>query len=117
MYSSGVLTLAGNAPLSDYVAVLGTLSYTNLSHDPGAAPRVIEIVVNDGADDSLTVTATINVVVNNNPPAINLDEDNSSGNSPNFATQYPQTFAPAVLTDGVRAADPDNDMLTGAAVR
>ena len=117
LYSGGVLTLAGNAPLSDYQAVLSTLSYSSLSLNPGAAPRIIEIIVNDGGGDSLAVTATVNFTTVNNAPVVNLDADNSGGAAPNFGTRYPQDFTPAILTDGVSVTDPDNMVLTGATVR
>jgi VCBS repeat-containing protein len=63
-FSGNVLTVtasAGFAPLSDFQAVLRTLTYQNSSITPTIGKRTIEIVVDDGIVRSNTATARIGV--------------------------------------------------------
>ncbi|MDQ3933344.1 MAG: Ig-like domain-containing protein [Actinomycetota bacterium] len=88
---TGVLTLSGTAPLTEYETVLRTVKYNNTSNTPDTTDRVVEFKVNDGQDDSNTATSNVGVVAVNDPPVNTvpggqtLDEDSSktfsSGNS------------------------------------
>ncbi len=66
--STGILTLSGEDSLANYEQVLRTLSYDNSASLPSTTARTIEVVVNDGTDDSTVRTATVTVVGVNNPP-------------------------------------------------
>ncbi len=59
--ATGELVLTGTASLADYQTAIGQIRYNNTSQDPNPADRTIEVVVNDGIDDSNTATATISV--------------------------------------------------------
>lgn len=115
VYSGGVLTLLGQSPIADYQTVLQTLTYNNSSGNPNAAARVIEIIVNDGAADSLTVIAIVDMVSANDAPVVTLDADNSGGNAPNFQTVFAGTSV--VIVDDVVVLDNDDTELTSATVR
>jgi VCBS repeat-containing protein len=80
---TGVLTLSGSAPLTEYETVLRTVKYQNTSDTPSTTDRVVEFKVNDGQDDSNTATSNVGVVavndapVNTVPGGQTLDEDSS----------------------------------------
>jgi len=69
---SGALTLTGTVSVADYQAVLRTLSYASSSDAPTDTARIVEIVANDGDDDSTVATATINVQNVNDDPAVTV---------------------------------------------
>ncbi len=58
------ITLAGNAVLSDYQDALKSITYENTSSNTNETNRVIEVVVNDGHDNSNTAISTIHVLSN-----------------------------------------------------
>jgi gliding motility-associated-like protein len=68
--TTGVLTLLGTASLSQYQSALRTLTYFNSSDNPATTSRTVEIVVNDGLDDSNVYTITLNIQTVNDPPVI-----------------------------------------------
>ena len=83
--ATGNLTLTGTAPnnkapIADYVTALQQVTYLNTSEDPNTNNRTIEVVANDGDDDSNVATSTITVQsVNDAPTAasqkLTTDED------------------------------------------
>jgi hypothetical protein len=58
---TNVITLTGVSSLADYQAALQQVRFSNADPDPSNVTRVIEIVVNDGASDSNTATAFVEV--------------------------------------------------------
>ena len=83
--ATGNLTLTGTAPdnkapIADYLTALQQVTYLNTSEDPNTNNRTIEVVANDGDDDSNVATTTITVQsVNDAPTAasqkLTTDED------------------------------------------
>jgi hypothetical protein len=69
---TGVLTLAGDAPVAAHVAASFLILYTNDSDNPPTEDRVITVVVNDGTRDSNTAISTIHVAAVNNAPVHSL---------------------------------------------
>jgi hypothetical protein len=61
-YANGVLTVSGVAYLSDYLAVLQTVSHSDNSSSPQSGNRRIAVVVNDGAASSRAAASVIAVV-------------------------------------------------------
>jgi hypothetical protein len=59
-YSNGVLSINKVAPVADYQAVLRTLSYSNSAASPTGTSRSINVVVNDGVQNSPVATAQVN---------------------------------------------------------
>jgi gliding motility-associated-like protein len=68
--ATGILTLTGTALLSQYQNTLRTLSYFNSSDNPSVISRTIQIVVNDGLDNSNVYAVNVNVQSVNDPPVI-----------------------------------------------
>ncbi len=58
------VTLTGDASLADYQDALKSITYENTSSDTNETNRVIEVVVNDGHDNSNTAISTIHVLSN-----------------------------------------------------
>ncbi|HJE24710.1 MAG TPA: VCBS domain-containing protein [Methylorubrum populi] len=65
-----VLTLSGDASVSDYAAALKLVTFQNTSDDPSTETRLVTIVVNDGRVDSLAATASVGVTAVNDPAVI-----------------------------------------------
>lgn len=61
----GTLSLVGADTASTYEAVLRTITYENTAPQPDATTRVLEVIANDGVDESQVAVATI---VMNRPP-------------------------------------------------
>jgi hypothetical protein len=68
--ATGVLALTGSDTLASYQQVLRTLTYNNVSEDPGTTARAITIVANDGTANSAPATLTVSVAGVND--AVNL---------------------------------------------
>ena len=87
---TSVITLTGAASAADYQTALHQITFHNTDTNPSTETRVIDIVVNDGASNSNTAQALIQVeVVNNSAPVLDLDADDSSGS---FQTTFRSTF-------------------------
>ncbi len=106
---NGVVTVSieGTASKADYQEIIESVRFTNSSEDPSTADRTVNVVVNDGEDNSNTAVATVHVVpVNDAPEAVN---DTNEMTEDTDATVYGNVIAGA--TDGSGAdSDPDNDV-------
>jgi len=98
--ATGVLTLAGNAPLAQYQATLRTLAYDNVSANPNPAARTIASVVNDGALNSAPATTILAVTMVNDAPVANAQTVSTPENT--------------AITITLTGSDPDNDTLAFA---
>src|SRR6266511_1138748 len=113
------LTLTGAASAADYQTALRQITFNNTDTNPSTETRVIDIVVNDGARNSNTAQALIQVeVVNNSAPVLDLDADDSSGS---FQTTFRSTFTenglPAPIADvDTSIADLDSTHLESATI-
>jgi hypothetical protein len=68
---TGVLTLNGVSSVENYQSALRSVTYENIDiGNPTEAERTVSFVVNDGNNDSATVTSTVNVTRTNDPPQI-----------------------------------------------
>ena len=78
-YSSGtgILTLTGSTTLANYQTALRSVTYQNTDPAPSELTRTISFTVNDGTDNSNTLTRNINVVKVNNAPALSDVEGGS----------------------------------------
>jgi hypothetical protein len=103
---TGVLTLTGLATLDQYEAALQQISYSNSSDDPVTEDRLIEVVVNDGANDSNVAGAVISVVAVNDPPAISVET----------TATYIENGTAIPLSPLAIVTDPDDTELEFAAV-
>jgi hypothetical protein len=64
------VTFTGAASLADYQAAIRLVGFANTSSNPDTTARNIDVVVNDGGNDSAVVHTTINVVPVNDLPVI-----------------------------------------------
>jgi hypothetical protein len=97
--ATGVLTLTGSDSLTNYQQVLRTLTYFNSSQNPTSTARTIQVVVNDGTNNSTSRTSTVSIVGVNDAP-----------NLAALADQTATVGVPFQLV--VTATDPENDTLT-----
>ena len=75
-FTGGVLTLTGPASVAEFQQVLRTLTYANSSQDPGVTPRLVEVLLNDGANTNTPVaTSTVNVNAINDAPVVTVPTD------------------------------------------
>ncbi|PWB58500.1 MAG: hypothetical protein C3F17_18490, partial [Bradyrhizobiaceae bacterium] len=62
------IVMVGAASPADYAAAVDLVRYENTSEDPTAGDRTIEVVVNDGVDESAPAVSTVTVVPVNDLP-------------------------------------------------
>ena len=65
---TGILTLSGVASLADYETALEAIRFSAAGDNPVAGNRIIQVVVNDGTNDSQPATSLVTVVAVNDPP-------------------------------------------------
>ena len=103
VFGSGThqINLSGVASAADYQTALQQITYNNTSTNPSTETRIIDIVVNDGAHNSNTAQAFIQVeVVNNSAPVLDLDADNPSGSfESSFRNAFTENGAPVPIAD------------------
>jgi hypothetical protein len=56
---NGILTLSGEATITKYIDALRSVTYENLNSTPTNSDRILSITINDGAENSNTVTRKI----------------------------------------------------------
>ena len=66
---TGTIAFTGIASVENYEMTLRSLKYTNSSSTPNTTTRTIQITVNDGLDDSLLVSRSIQII-SNTPPVV-----------------------------------------------
>ncbi|MET3898966.1 T1SS-143 domain-containing protein [Devosia sp. UYZn731] len=66
----GSLTITGAASASTYQTILQGVSYINNSNNPAATGHSVEVIVNDGLDNSVAHTVDINVIPLNDAPVL-----------------------------------------------
>ena len=111
---TGVLSLTGVDTLANYEQVLRTLTYANTAVLPTAGARIVEVVANDGTDDSATATVTVEV---NFPPVVDLDDDDSNSPGLDFATTFTEDGGPVAIVDtDLVVSDVNHADLAGATI-
>ena len=104
--STGVITLSGPASLADYETALEAIRFSAAGENPVAGSRIVDIVVNDGANNSQAVTALLTVVAVNDAPALVVAD-----------ATYQENAAPVLLSPSASLTDVDDTELNFAAVR
>ncbi len=66
--STGAWTLTGSATLAQYETAIRSIRYTNISENPDTTTRTVSFTVNDGDDNSNTVTRDITIGSVNDDP-------------------------------------------------
>ena len=113
-FSSGVLTLTGQATKAQYQTALQAVTYNSTSEDPTAtsATRTITYSVTDANSDSTGAqtssdTRSITVTALNDAPSITA----SSG-----AAAYTENAGATVIDSGITVTDVDDSQIAGATV-
>ena len=104
--TSGILTLTGSAPLTDYETALEAVTYENLSADPVEITRTISFTVNDGASNSNTETLNLDVIAVNSAPVLS----NIESSALNYNDE------PVQITSTLQVSDPDDTQIDSAFV-
>ena len=65
---TGTLTLSNAASFADYETALEAIRFSAAGDNPVAGNRIIQVVVNDGTNDSQPATSLVTVVAVNDPP-------------------------------------------------
>lgn len=108
--ANGVLTLtsaSGNATLPQWRAALRAVTYSNTSERPTTTPRTITFSVNDGRDNSNTITSTVNVASVNDVPMF------GGGNTLTYTFNDPAKAIHPTIT----LSDADHPALSSATVK
>jgi hypothetical protein len=115
-----LITLTGTASLAAYQTALRQITFNNTDTNPSTETRVVDIVVNDGAGNSNTAQALIQVVVvNNSAPVLDLDADDSSGSHQStFRNAFTENGAPVPIADvDTSITDADSSTLLSATIK
>ncbi len=104
--ASGILTLTGTDTKANYESALRSVTFENTSLDPVTLNRVVDFVVNDGDNNSNTVSRTISVTAQNSPPVLSSIEGTT--------LTYPN--AAVNITNTIQVTDPDDTSIDSALV-
>jgi hypothetical protein len=104
---TGVLSLTGISTISNYQAILRSVTYRDTSSNPSVLPRTITFTVSDGALIGST-TRTINIISINDAPTLT-----DSGGTLSFIEKNPAT----IIDPGIIVFDIDSPNLTNATVK
>jgi hypothetical protein len=97
--------VAGASP-ADFQTALQQVSYKNTSDNPATDDRVASVTVDDGTGNSNAALAFIHVTAVDDPPTLTVAP----------SATYLEQAPPATLSPVVTVSDPDNPVLTVAAV-
>src|SRR5690606_16664939 len=105
--ATGALTLSGSATISDYQAALRTITYQNLNNEnPFPATRSISIVVNDGVNNSNTLSRNITITPVNDAPVLAGIETT--------ALEFTEGDAATLISTNIGTADVDKAKISTA---
>ena len=117
------LTLTGTLATTgaDWTAILQSVLFepsTNDVHNPDVTDRVITIAATDTSMASSPVLATVvHVIAVNDPPTLDLDDDNSAGlNAGNYQGVWVENDPGAPISSGVVITDLDDTNLESLTV-
>ena len=112
-YSNGTLLLQGPATISNFVEILLTVEYNNtLSHpgNPSANTRIIDIIANDGLNNSFSATVFLYFMAVNNLPILDINGKATQGSD--FYTIFFEEQGPVLaVAPDTSLIDVDNETL------
>jgi Ca2+-binding RTX toxin-like protein len=73
-----VVTFTGSASPAAYQAAIRAVGFANTSENPDTTARNLDVVVNDGSNDSAVVRATVTVAAVNDAPVVTIAANNVS---------------------------------------
>ncbi len=103
---TGTLTLSNVASFADYETALEAIRFSAAGGNPVAGNRIIEVVVNDGVNDSQAAISLVTVVAANSAPALVVAD-----------ATYQENAAPVLLSPSASLTDADDTELNFAAVQ
>ena len=103
---TGTLTLSNVASFADYETALEAIRFSAAGDNPVAGNRIIQVVVNDGINDSQPATSVVTVVAANDAPALVVAD-----------ATYQENAAPVLLSPALNLTDADDTELNFAAVQ
>ncbi len=103
---TGTLTLSNVASFADYETALEAIRFSAAGDNPVAGTRIIQVVVNDGINNSQPATSFVTVVAANDAPALVVAD-----------ATYQEDAAPVLLSPSASLTDADDTELTFAAVQ
>ena len=95
---TGILTLSGVASLADYETALEAIRFSAAGENPVAGDRIVEVVVNDGANNSQAATALLTVVAVNDAPALVVADASYQENAARFLSPSAVSPTPTIPT-------------------
>ena len=98
--ANGILSLTGNATLTQYQAALQSVTYENTSENPSATPRTVSFTINDGDINSNTLLRNIEISPVNDAPVINNIEGQP--------VLFTENEIPVALTSNIGLTDDDD---------
>ncbi|MGB3404455.1 MAG: DUF4347 domain-containing protein [Microcoleaceae cyanobacterium] len=93
------IALTGEAPPADYAAAIAAITYDNTSEGPDLTDRVVNVVVNDGINESVIATSTIDITAINDAPVNTV---------PTALTTLEDTPLTLTGADGISIVDVDS---------
>ena len=105
--ATGTLTLSGVASFANYEAALEAIRFSSAGDNPVAGNRIIEVVVNDGVNDSQPAISLVTVVAVNDAPALAVAVN----------ATYQENGAAVSLSPALNVTDADDTELNSAAVQ
>jgi hypothetical protein len=106
--SAGQLSLSGTANLTAYRNALRSVRYTNSSAAPSNLTRTVAFTVNDGTDNSNTLSRDISVTGVNSAPVLAAIEGST--------LSYTEGDGAVIITGSLTATDADNVNLVSAVI-
>ena len=103
---TGTLTLSNVASFADYETALEAIRFSAAGDNPVAGNRIIQVVVNDGINDSQPATSLVTVVAANDAPALAVAD-----------ATYQEGAAPVLLSPSAGLTDADDTEFNSAAVQ
>jgi hypothetical protein len=104
---TGVLTLSGMAPVSDYEAALRTVTFAAGGDNPGTTTRTIAFRVSDGSASSASVSRDVAVTPVNDAPVVSMTATPLS---------YTEGDGAKPIDNALVVTDPDSVDISGATV-
>jgi hypothetical protein len=104
---TGTLTLSNAASFADYETALEAIRFSAAGDTPVAGDRIIEVVVNDGVNESQAAISLVTVVAANDAPALAVAAN----------ATYQENGAAVSLSPALNLTDADDTELNSAAVQ
>ena len=117
-FENGSLLLTGPDTITNFQAIINTVTYENMQHSPGlpnTTRRVVTFVVSDGVGNSLSAYSYITFTAVNDAAIIDLNGGVAFGS--NYTTTFIEEGPEVRLTDySMTVKDVDSKLLTSATV-